>query len=56
MNSTVDDENEIAPRPIHEDLQTALRQHVASRTSPEMAEGIAAFREKRPPNWGPRTI
>ena len=48
--------NEIAPRPIREDLQTALRQHVASRTSPEMVEGIAAFREKRPPNWGPRTI
>lgn len=47
--------NEIAPRPIHEDLQIALRQHVASRTSPEMTEGIAAFREKRPPRWGPRT-
>ena len=43
--------DEVAARPIREDLQVALRQHFASRTSLEMAEGIAAFREKRPARW-----
>lgn len=47
--------NELAPRPIRDDLRIALRQHLASRTSPETAEGVAAFREKRPPVWGPRS-
>jgi methylglutaconyl-CoA hydratase len=46
---------ELAARPIREDLQIALRQHLATRTSPETAEGVAAFREKRPPRWGSRS-
>lgn len=47
--------NELSPRPIRDDLQIALRQHLASRTSRETAEGVAAFREKRPPRWGSRS-
>jgi methylglutaconyl-CoA hydratase len=33
------------------DIETALRSHVAARSSEEAAEGMAAFREKRLPRW-----
>jgi methylglutaconyl-CoA hydratase len=46
--------DELAPRPLREDLHIALRYHLAARHSGEAAEGIAAFREKRDPRWGPR--
>lgn len=47
--------DELGPRPMRDDLQTALRHHLTSRTSAEMIEGVAAFREKRSPIWGPRS-
>lgn len=43
--------NRLWPRPLGEDLQFALECHLEARTSPEAQEGMAAFREKRPPNW-----
>ena len=46
---------ELAARPIGEDLQIALRQHLATRTSSETVEGVAAFKEKRAPKWGTRS-
>jgi methylglutaconyl-CoA hydratase len=36
---------------VKEDLETALRHHMEARESAEAKEGIAAFLEKRPPNW-----
>jgi len=44
-------------RPARADLERALKAHLHARRSAEAAEGIAAFREKRPPAWadGPRT-
>lgn len=36
---------------VREDIELALRHHLAARGSPESKEGIAAFNEKRPPNW-----
>ena len=36
---------------VREDIETALRHHLDARESAEAAEGIAAFNEKRPPNW-----
>ncbi len=36
---------------IKEDVESALRHHMEARESPEAKEGIAAFLEKRPPNW-----
>lgn len=42
-------------RAIADDLQTALDFHEHARTSTEAAEGIAAFMEKRPPNWAPKS-
>ena len=39
------------PRTLEKDLEHALAFHLAARHSPEAQEGIAAFREKRPPNW-----
>jgi methylglutaconyl-CoA hydratase len=44
----------LSPRPLHEDLRISLDFHLAARHSPEAAEGVAAFREKRPPVWPPR--
>jgi methylglutaconyl-CoA hydratase len=46
--------DELAPRPIREDLRRALAHHLAARQSAEGTEGMAAFREKREPRWGPR--
>ena len=36
---------------VREDIETALRHHLDARESAEAKEGIAAFNEKRPPNW-----
>ncbi len=44
---------ELWPRPVQADLDRALAFHLEARLSPEAAEGIAAFHEKRPPNWAP---
>jgi methylglutaconyl-CoA hydratase len=38
---------------VREDIETALRHHLDARESAEATEGIAAFNEKRPPNWVP---
>ena len=46
--------DDLAPRPISDDLQLALKIHLEARESAEAAEGIAAFREKREPRWGVR--
>jgi methylglutaconyl-CoA hydratase len=44
---------ELWPRPLQADLERAQAFHLEARQSPEAAEGIAAFREKRPPKWVP---
>jgi len=36
---------------VAEDVAVALRHHMEARESEEAKEGIAAFLEKRPPNW-----
>ncbi|MDQ3200279.1 MAG: enoyl-CoA hydratase/isomerase family protein [Verrucomicrobiota bacterium] len=36
---------------VQEDVETALRHHMEARESAEAKEGIAAYLEKRPPNW-----
>jgi methylglutaconyl-CoA hydratase len=36
---------------VKEDVESALRHHMAARESAEAKEGIAAFLEKRAPNW-----
>lgn len=36
---------------VKEDVERALRHHLEARESTEAKEGIAAFLEKRPPNW-----
>jgi methylglutaconyl-CoA hydratase len=36
---------------VREDIELALRHHMEARESVEAKEGIAAFNEKRPPNW-----
>jgi methylglutaconyl-CoA hydratase len=36
---------------VEEDIETALRHHMQARESTEAKEGIAAFLEKRQPNW-----
>ena len=38
-------------RSVKEDVDLALRYHVHARESDEAREGIAAFNEKRKPNW-----
>lgn len=42
------------PRSVPDDLAHALNFHQAARHSPEAQEGLAAFREKRPPRWAPK--
>ena len=44
---------ELWPRPVQADLDRALAFHLEARNSPEAAEGIAAFKGKRSPNWVP---
>lgn len=41
----------LSPRDMEKDLDYALHQHTAARESEEAAEGMAAFAEKRKPNW-----
>jgi methylglutaconyl-CoA hydratase len=38
-------------RSVKEDVDLALRYHMQARESAEAREGIAAFNEKRKPNW-----
>lgn len=42
---------ELWPTSVKQDIDLALRHHLEARESPESKEGIAAFNEKRPPNW-----
>jgi len=42
---------ELWPTPVKQDIERALRHHLEARESDEAKEGIAAFNEKRPPNW-----
>lgn len=42
---------ELWTRSVRDDIEIALRHHLNARESPEAKEGIAAFNEKRPPNW-----
>lgn len=44
---------ELRPPAVSEDVQRAIQFHLGARTSDEAQEGIAAFLEKRPPNWIP---
>jgi methylglutaconyl-CoA hydratase len=39
-------------RSVKEDVDLALKYHLQARESDEAREGIAAFNEKRKPNWG----
>jgi methylglutaconyl-CoA hydratase len=41
------------PVAMIDDLERARAYHLAARESAEAREGIAAFNEKRPPNWAP---
>src|SRR6266550_3460238 len=36
---------------VKQDLERALQHHMEARESPEAKEGVAAYNEKRPPNW-----
>ena len=45
---------ELWPVPITADLDRARTHHVEGRNSAEAREGIAAFNEKRAPNWAPK--
>ncbi|MBA3652365.1 MAG: enoyl-CoA hydratase/isomerase family protein [Chthoniobacterales bacterium] len=42
---------ELWSTPVKEDIARALRHHMEARESAEATEGVAAFLEKRPPNW-----
>ena len=46
--------DDLAQRPITEDLRRALAYHLQARESAEAAEGVAAFLERREPKWGAR--
>ncbi len=39
---------------VQEDVDRALAHHMKARESAEAKEGVAAFREKRPPTWAPK--
>jgi len=45
--------DELSPRPLRADIERALADHLTARNSAEAREGIAAFRERRKPNWRP---
>ena len=38
-------------RSVKQDIDVALKYHMQARDSAEAREGIAAFNEKRKPNW-----
>lgn len=42
---------ELFPTTVKEDIEKALKYHMQARESAEAREGIAAFNEKRQPNW-----
>jgi len=42
---------ELWRRSVKEDIDLAFKHHMEARESSEAREGIAAFNEKRPPNW-----
>jgi methylglutaconyl-CoA hydratase len=42
---------ELWGRSVKSDVELALQHHMQARNSSEAREGIAAFNEKRPPNW-----
>jgi methylglutaconyl-CoA hydratase len=42
------------PATLPADLAKAMKVHLETRGSAEIQEGIAAYREKRPPKWAPR--
>jgi methylglutaconyl-CoA hydratase len=42
---------ELSQRSVKEDIDLALKYHMQARESSEAREGIAAFNEKRPPDW-----
>ena len=42
---------ELWPTSVKEDVDLALKHHMKARESAEAREGIAAFNEKRKPNW-----
>lgn len=42
---------ELWPSSVKEDVELALKYHMEARQSAEAREGIAAFNEKRKPNW-----
>lgn len=43
--------DELYPASLSQDLEHALRHHMEARRSLEGTEGVAAFMEKREPNW-----
>lgn len=43
--------DDLSPRPIRDDLRLALKYHLEARESAEADEGVAAFLEKRRPEW-----
>lgn len=45
---------ELWPAPVAEDLEKAHAHHLTARNSIEAREGVAAFLEKRAPNWAPK--
>ena len=45
--------DELWHRPVNEHLTRAHELHKAMRSTPEAAEGLAAFEEKRLPSWDP---
>jgi methylglutaconyl-CoA hydratase len=45
--------SELWHRPVEADVDRALAAHMSARNSPEAAEGIKAYHEKRLPRWAP---
>jgi methylglutaconyl-CoA hydratase len=47
--------DELCPTSFNQELDQALLHHLSGRASSEAREGIAAFLEKRDPNWQPKS-
>jgi methylglutaconyl-CoA hydratase len=47
--------DELCPASFDQELDQALLHHLSGRASSEAGEGIAAFLEKRNPNWQPKS-